>query len=688
MTRHIRIGVDTGGTFTDVVAVDESSGMLATTKTPSTPADPAEGFLAGIDKVLARLGLDGRAISAVSHGTTVATNKLLEGKVESLGFITTEGYEHMLEIARQSVPDGYGNSYFWVKPPRIVPADRVKTVRGRLAADGSEIRPFDDDDAVAAARWFRARQIDTIGVCFIHAYANPGHEERMLEILHREHPAATVSVSSQVLREYREYERSVTTLVDAAVKPNIRRYVTRIAKRLDDYAHHHVPFYVMKSNGGVLSAQEVVDQPITTVLSGPAAGALGAAVVAERAGFDRVVTLDGGGTSTDVTVVVDGAPALTTEGTVGAYPSKIPMIDVVTVGAGGGSIAWTGPEGTLKVGPQSAGAEPGPLCYGAGGTEPTITDAHLVLRRIPPHLLGGEIPLDADAARAGMADLACRLGLDVEQCAVGILEISAWNQANALRKVTVKRGLDVRDFTLVSFGGSGSLLACRLVDLLGLRSALVPTNPGNLSAYGLLTVDVRNDYVRTAVTRHSMVDHGVLAQHFESLRALADTALAREGFEPHARQFVRTADLRYYGQAYEVRVDLPDGPVTPESTAAAAEAFHDAHDRLYGYHFRGDPRQEVEWVNVRVTGVGPITKPTPSSAHSGVGAQAAQRGTREVFFDDWVLAAVYDRDRLGAGDVVVGPAILEEFGSTVPVHPAFIATVDRFGNVLLAREAR
>ncbi len=686
MTRRIRIGVDTGGTFTDVVAVDEVSGALATTKTPSTPSDPAEGFLAGIDKVLAGLGLDGQEISAVSHGTTVATNKLLEGKVENLGFITTEGYEHMLEIARQSVPDSYGNSYFWVKPPRIVPADRVKTVRGRLAADGGEIRPFDDDDAVAAAQWFRDRQIDTIGVCFIHAYANPAHEERMLEILHREHPAATVSISSQVLREYREYERSVTTLVDAAVKPSIRRYVERIAKRLDEYARHEVPFYVMKSNGGVLSAHEVVDQPITTVLSGPAAGALGAAVVAERAGFDRVVTLDGGGTSTDVTVVVDGAPALTTEGSVGAYPSKIPMIDVVTVGAGGGSIAWTGPEGTLKVGPQSAGAEPGPLCYRMGGTEPTITDAHLVLRRIPPHLLGGEIPLDTEAARAGIADLAGRLDLDLEHCAVGILEISAWNQANALRQVTVKRGLDVRDFTLVCFGGSGSLLACRLVDVLGLRSALVPTNPGNLSAYGLLTVDVRNDYVRTAVTRHSMIDHDLLAQHFDGLQAQANAALAREGFEPQARQFVRTADLRYYGQAYEVRVDLPNGPVSPESTAATEAAFHTAHDRLYGYHFRGDPRQEVEWVNVRVTGVGPITKPAPPPVRSGVGAEAVHQRGRDVFFDEWVRAAVYDRDRLGAGDVVVGPAIVEEFGSTIPVHPGFTATVDRFGNVLLARE--
>ncbi|MGH8775636.1 MAG: hydantoinase/oxoprolinase family protein [Jiangellaceae bacterium] len=686
MTRRIRIGVDTGGTFTDVVAVDEQTGELATTKTPSTPADPAEGFLTGVDKVLRALGLTGGAVSAASHGTTVATNMLLEGRVENLGFVTTEGYEHMLEIARQSVPDGYGNSYFWVKPPRIVPADRVRTVRGRLAVDGSEIRPFDEAGATAAARWFRDRGIDTIGVCFIHAYANPEHEERMRDVLARAHPAATVSISSQVLREYREYERSVTTLVDAAVKPAIRRYVARIADRLDAYAGARVPFYVMKSNGGVLSAEEVVEQPISTVLSGPAAGALGAAVVAQRAGFGQVVTLDGGGTSTDVSVVVDGVPALTTEGSVGAYPSKIPMIDVVTVGAGGGSIAWTGQEGTLKVGPRSAGAEPGPLSYAKGGTEPTVTDAHLVLGRIPPHLLGGEIPLDAAAARNGLSKLADVLGLSLEQCAAGVLEISAWNQANALRQITVKRGLDVRDFTLVTFGGSGALLACRLVDVLGLRGALVPLNPGNLSAYGLMTVDVRNDYVRTAVSRHADLDLVVLSDLYDGLRDEADAALRREGFGAEQRRFVRSADVRYFGQAYEVRVDVPLGAPTAALADRVADAFHQAHRRLYGYDFRGDPRQEVEWVNVRVTGIGPIRKPSISEIPEGTGADAARTGARRVYFDGWVDAGIHGRAQLGGGDVVTGPAVLEEFGSTIPVHPGFSATVDGLGNVLLERE--
>ncbi|MCU1658351.1 MAG: apc3, partial [Pseudonocardiales bacterium] len=486
VTGHIRIGIDTGGTFTDVVAFDERTGRLTTTKTPSTPTDPAAGFIAGIHKMLDLLGAEGDDIAAVSHGTTVATNLLLEGKVGELGFITTEGYEFILEIARQSVPDGYGNSYFWVKPPRIVPAHLVKTVGGRLDHTGIELRAFDEQRAVETARWFRDRGIDTLGVCFLHAYANPDHEERMRDVLAREHPKAVVSISSQVLREYREYERSMTTLVDAAVKPKVAQYVRAISDRLIAVASHPLPFYVMKSNGGVLSADEVVHQPITTVLSGPAAGALGAALIATTAGFDKVLTCDGGGTSTDVSVVLDGEPTLTTEGTVGAYPSKIPMIDVVTVGAGGGSIAWISPEGALKVGPQSAGADPGPLCYGAGGTDVTITDAHLVLGRIPPHLLGGEVPLDVGAARGGLVAFASKLGLSVEACATGVLEISAWNQANALRQITVKRGLDVRDFTLTTFGGSGSLLLCRLVDILGLRGVLVPPNPGNVSAFGLL----------------------------------------------------------------------------------------------------------------------------------------------------------------------------------------------------------
>ena len=474
----------------------------------------------------------------------------------------------------------------------------------------------------------------------------------------------------------------------------------------------------MKSNGGVLSADEVIHQPITTVLSGPAAGALGAALIAAEAGVARVLTCDGGGTSTDVAVVTDGEPALTTEGRVGDYPALIPMVDVVTVGAGGGSIAWISPEGALKVGPRSAGADPGPLCYGRGGTNVTVTDAHLVLGRIPPHLLGGEVPLDEAAARAGLTDLAGRLGLSVQDCATGILDVSAWNQANAVRQITVKRGLDVRDFTLVTFGGSGSLLLCQLIDILGVPEVLVPVNPGNVSAFGLLTVDVRIDYVQTAVRRHDSLDLAAVRRLYCDLADQAAEGLARQGFTPDQGRLVRTADLRYYGQAFEVRVPVPD-LADPAFDAAVADAFHDAHHALYGYDFRGDSRQQVEWVNLRVTGVGPIRRPDLPELPSGDGDPArARTGTRPVCFsravrsadsgpqtalsspqnvlpvianpviansEGFIPADIFWRPNLAAGDILTGPAVIEEYGATIPLHQGFTAKVDPHGNLRITR---
>ncbi|MFF3443046.1 hydantoinase/oxoprolinase family protein [Streptosporangium sp. NPDC002721] len=706
--RSVRIGVDTGGTFTDVVAVDEQTGEITTTKTPSTPANPADGFMEGVRKVLRKaagaedvteasdtgdVGLE--AVSAVVHGTTVATNQLLEDRIADLGFVTTEGFEFILEIARQSVPDGYGNSYFWVKPPRIVPVHRVRTVGGRLDHTGAEVRPFDEEQAVATARWFRDRGVTAIGVCFLHSYANPSHELRMREVLEREHPDAVVSISCDVLREYREYERSVTTLVDAAVKPTMRRYIANLAERLEAASRVQdaepsgragqgsgMPFSVMKSNGGVLSAAEVVHQPITTVLSGPAAGALGAALIAATAGHPSVITLDGGGTSTDVAVVVDGEPSLTTEGSIGRYPCKIPMIDIVTVGAGGGSVAWISPEGTPKVGPRSAGADPGPLCYGRGGTEVTVTDAHVFLGRVPPHLLGGEIPLDADAAREGIEALAGKIGLSPERTAAGILEISAFNQSNAIRQITVKRGLDVRDFPMVAFGGSGPLLVCRLIDILGLPSVIVPPDPGNVSAFGLLTVDVKNDYVRTFVTRDLSLE--TAGEIFGDLEGQAASALDREGFAAGAHVYARSADLRYYGQAYEVRVPAPSGPLDEAWRAEVLDRFHTEHRKLYGYGYRDDPRHGVEWVNLRVSGIGPITRPAIARRPHG-DPRPEPVASREVFYDEWGAVPIHRRPDLTAGAEITGPAVIEEYGSTLPLHPGFTATMDEFGNLEVRR---
>ena len=640
------------------------------------------------------LDATGDDITAVCHGTTVATNKLLEGKVERLGFVTTEGYEFMLEIARQAVPDGYGNSYFWVKPPRIVAADHVRTVRGRMDFEGNELRPFDEADAVAAARWFRDRGITTIGVCFLHSYANDEHELAMREVLRREHPDAVVSISTEVLREYREYERSMTTLVDAAVKPNVSRYVSNIHARLDGFTGGRpIPFYVMKSNGGVLSADEVVHQPITTVLSGPAAGALGAALIARRAGFDKVLTCDGGGTSTDVSVVLDGEPTLTTEGTVGGLPQQDPD-DRRRHGGRGWRLDRLGhPRGHPEGGAAVRRGRPGPALLRQGRHR-----AHD--HRRPPRARP-DPPAPArrrDPARRGRSTRRHpppRRPAEAGRVAVrdGILEISAWNQANALRQVSVKRGLDVRDFMLTTFGGSGSLLACRLVDILDLAGVVVPQNPGNVSAFGLLTVDVKNDYVQTHVARHATLDHDAVETVFDALTARATTALDTEGFPRAQHDYVRTVDLRYFGQAYEVRVPAGSGPVDAGSAAGVAERFHDEHRQLYGYDFRDDPRQQVEWVNLRVTGVGPITRPElreiPSRATSD-GAPSV-RSRREVCFDadaGDVRTDVYWRPDLRAGDTFSGPAVVEEFGSTVPVHPGFAVRVDGFGNLVVTKEAQ
>jgi N-methylhydantoinase A len=687
---HIRLSLDTGGTFTDVVAFDERSGAVHTTKTPSTPSDPAVGFMAGIRKLATQAGFLMHDVSAVSHGTTVATNALLseEGSFPGLGLIVTRGFKYLLEIARQSVPQGYGNSYFWVKPERIVAVHNVEEVTERLDFSGEVLTRFDSGDAERAARRFREQGIDCIGVCFLHAYANGAHEREMLRIIEHVHPRANVSLSSEVLPEYREYERAVTTLVDAFLKPRVAGYVEQIQQRLEAEVGPRTPFYIMKSNGGVISAREVSQQPITTLLSGPAAGALGAALLAQTAGFPRALTFDGGGTSTDVAVVDGGLPHVTTEGRVGSFPVKVPMIDIATVGAGGGSIAWCAQDERLKVGPRSAGAEPGPMCYGRGGDQPTVTDATLCLGRIPPHLLGGEVPLESGLANEGLARLAAALQMDVPRTAAGILEIAAWSQANAVRQVTVRRGLDVRDYVLVAFGGSGPLQAGRLLDLLRLPAALIPPAPGNVSALGLLTVDLRNDYVVTAVQRDDRLDLERVNALFEALEARARDALQREGFAKKQMLLARSADLRYFGQASEVRVDVPGGALDRSHADTAVARFHERHELTYGYSYRASvPSQVVEWVNLRVTGIGPIERPPLRAAPRPFTTTVSRActGSRTVFFDAPMETPIFCRASMQPGDHIAGPAIVEEYGSTTVVPPGLQARVDAYGNLLLRR---
>ena len=682
LAARFRIGIDTGGTFTDIVSVDTLSGNTHVTKVASTPANPAIGLVRGVNEILAAAGATADDVAGLAHGTTVATNALLQGEINSLGLIVNSGFKHILEIARQSVPEGYGNSYFWVKPDRIVPLQFVREVTGRLDFRGHELRPLDEATVREAARYFRAQGIRAIGICLLHSYANDAHERRAAEIVAQEYPDATLSLSCVVLPEYREYERAVTTLVDAFVKPHMERYLKRVHQELG-VGLQDKPFLVMQSSGGVASAEQVVRKPITTALSGPAAGVLGSAVVAEIAGFPDLVTLDAGGTSTDLCLIEGGKPQVTNGGSVGPFPVRIPMIDIETIGTGGGSIAWISRESHLKIGPRSAGAEPGPMCYPNGGNEPTITDANLVLGRIPPSLIGGGIALNVDRARGGIGALAARLpgNMSVEQLASGIIEIANWNQANAIRQMTIQRGIDPREFALLSFGGAGPAQSAGVMDLLGMKACIVPLNPGNLSAFGLLAVDWRTDHMVTKVMHEETIDLVDVAARYGALEREATTTLQRDGIDASRIRLVREADIRYAGQSMEVRVTAPGGAVDELFLSGLIGAFNAAHLKTFGYNYAG--RQKIELVNLCVSGFGVIERPGMPKLARRTG-NATPKSNRAVYFGtQFQDTPVYDRASLPSGGRIDGPAIVEEFGSTTVVFPGQYVEVDPHGILVI-----
>jgi N-methylhydantoinase A len=677
----LRIGIDTGGTFTDIVCVDDKSGAMRVTKVSSTPSNPAVALVRGVHAILGQWGAGIDELAVLAHGTTVATNALLQGEIAGLGLIVTEGFRHILEIARQAVPEGYGNSYFWVKPERIVPLRYVREAGGRLNFLGEELRPLDEDGVRAAARFFRDAGIKTIGICLLHSYANASHERRAADIVRAEYPGCTLSLSCDVLPEYREYERAVTTLVDAFIKPHMSRYLDRIRDELGPELNKK-PFLVMQSSGGVASPDQVMRKPITTALSGPAAGALGSAVIAEVAGFPDLVTLDGGGTSTDLCLIEAAQPKITNGGRVGPFPVRIPMLDVRTIGTGGGSIAWISREGKLRVGPKSAGAVPGPMCYPNGGNEPTLTDANLVLGRLPPALIGGGIALDIERSRDGLKALAARLPgkLSPEQLAAGIVEIANWDDANAIRQLTVQRGIDPAGFALLAFGGSGPAQAPAVMDLMGMKTCIVPPNPGNLSAFGLLAVDWRTDRIVTKVMHQDAIDLAAIATIYASLEKEAAAALEKDGIPVSRIALLREADVRYTGQSMEVRVPAPSGAIDAQFITSLIAAFNAAHLKTFGYNYAG--AQKIELVNFSVSGFGKIDRPSiPKIQTSGTPKQAK----RPVYFDGGYRdTAILERPTLPAGFTFDGPAIVEEFGSTTVILPGQHLTVDPHG-ILIVR---
>lgn len=674
-----RFAIDSGGTFTDLVAIGPDGRELAL-KVPSVPAEPVMGPMNAIEAALRELG-DVR-VDDVAHGTTVGLNALLQRRFPPVALIVTRGFRNVLEIARHTVPGQWGAIYSWVKPPRVVPLEWVIEVDERIDADGSVLEPLDEASVAAAVRRIAAGGIETAAICLLHAYRNPAHEQAVAKALRERLPSLPLSLSSEIMPEFREYERMVTTATNAVLTPLVGRYLGSFGARARARLGDRTRVFVMSSAGGVVAVDEASRQPLRTALSGPAGGVLGMSRLALEAGHRRALTFDMGGTSTDVAAVEDGDPPLTTEAMVDTYPLRAPTIDLVTIGAGGGSIIALGLGDRLSVGPTSAGAVPGPACYDRGGVLPTVTDANLVLGRLPDALLGGSMPLDKDKARAALAPLAARLGLSVEALAATAVEIVDNNMAGAVRQVSIRRGIDPRDYTLVAFGGAGPPHAARLAELVGIRRVLVPPHPGMGSCNGMLIADAMLDEVRTCVLTGDALDAEALR---DLQRDIAASLATRARDLPDGERRLRfRIDLRYVGMGSEIRVGLEPQDLEHDDLATLLDRFHAEHRRLFGYDYRG--RHPVQSLalrgELRVARLGALP---PARIPVAAGAVLPQRMRSAVLDADGSQRdlPVFARETLPAGWQSDGPLFIDQYDSTTLVRAGQRVHVDPLGNLLI-----
>ncbi len=691
-----RLGIDIGGTFTDATLLDEESGELRIGKVPSTPEDPSIGFIEATDHILKEGDVGAGDVTYIVHGTTVATNAIIEGTVARTGFVTTDGYRDMLEIARQIRPSLYDLQF--QKPKPLVPRYLCFGAPERLDAQGQVLTPIDEEAARQIARRLKQEQVESIAVCLLHAYINPAHEQQLAAIIRGIFPEAFLSLSSEVAPEFREFYRASTTVINACIRPVVARYLERIQDRLQRQGLD-AELLLMQSGGGVFTFAEARRKPVFMVESGPAAGVISAAHLGETLGHADIISFDMGGTTAKVGLIQDGSPTVTKEYEVGAaaraglgsqrgagYPIRTPVIDLVEIGAGGGSIAWVDSGDILRVGPQSAGADPGPVCYGQGGTEPTITDANLVLGRLQPDLfLGGRMQLNVDAARQAIEEKCAQpLAMDVVEAAHGIVEIANAAMVNALRLVSVQRGYDPREFVLVAFGGAGPVHANRLAAETEMPTLIVPMSPGTFSSLGLLVTDLKHDFSTTWIQRLDDLDAAALENAYAGLEEQGSAALKREGVATRDREFARQLDVRFVGQSYELSIPAPNRQLSPSDVDELLDHFFKEHDRAYGF---SAPDEPVELVNLRLTAIGKITKPKPREMGSvGGDLDDAQKGMRSVYFaetDGYIDCPVYDRYQLQRGQLLVGPAIVVELDSTAVIHPGYEARVDRFGNLVV-----
>jgi N-methylhydantoinase A len=695
-----RVGIDIGGTFTDAALVDGRTGQARVVKVLTTPEDPARGFMAALERGLGECGAGGPDVAAVVHATTVATNAIIEGKTARVGMLVTRGFRDILEIGRQIRSRLY--DVHLQKPAPLVPRRWSLEIPERLDADGAVLEPLDEGAVREAVRRLRAEKVEAVVICFLHSYLNPAHERAAAAIVRAEMPQTWLSVSSEVCPEFREYLRGSTAAVNAAVMPIVSRYVDALESRLAALGAT-APFYVMQSSGGVMTSASAKERPVYMVESGPAAGVIAAGAVAAPYRYANVLSFDMGGTTAKVGLIQDGRLRLSTEMEVGAqavtplgegrgggYPVRTPVIDLVEVGAGGGSEAWIDAGGALRVGPRSAGARPGPACYGKGGTTPTITDANLTLGRLDPgFFLGGEMALDVDAARRAIAaKVATPLGLDPLAAASGIVEIANAHMIGAMRLVSVQRGYDPRDFVLVAFGGAGPLHANALARELGIPTVLVPPSPGIASAIGMLATDVRHEFVATRRVRLDGLTPEALEALFADFAREGQARLERDGVPPSERRTLRSADLRYHGQSFELPVTVPPGPLAAADVERLRAEFHAQHERAYGY---AAPEDAVELVNVRLAAIGVTPKPRRAPLpEGGPSAAPALKGHRDVWFAEvggFRPTQVLDRGKLLRGNVIEGPAIVEEPDASTLVHPGWSAVVDEHGNLVLRATA-
>jgi N-methylhydantoinase A len=679
-----RLGIDVGGTFTDFLLFDESSGAIHLLKTPSTPQDQSLGILTGIQRLIEQSGIAAADIKTVLHGTTVSTNIVLEEKGARVGLLVTENFEQVLHLARSQTPGPLAGWMIMIKPDPLADLELTRGVAERVTARGEVLKPLDEGLARQQIRELLDAGAESLTVSLLHAYANPAHERRLRQLVQEADKTIPVSLSSDILPEFREYERTLVTVMNAYVSPKMRLYLTNFEQKLRSIQFTpHVN--IVRSDGGLMSVARAAESPVHTMLSGPAGGVSGAAFVATLAGHPNALGFDMGGTSTDVSLIQNGTPGISRQTQLGYYPIKVPSVEVHSVGAGGGSIAHVPMTGALRVGPQSAGAQPGPACYGNGGGQPTVTDANVVLGRLPPRLLGGDMPLDTKAAEEAVARIGRTLGLDVYQAAQGILDIVNENMFGALRLVTVQKGLDPRDFALVAFGGAGPLHGNAIALLAGCYPVIVPPTPGVLSALGFLYSDVKNEFAQTFIRTLDDIQPGQVQAILAGLGQDAKGWLREEGIADGAQELRYEVDVRYFRQGYEFALAIDPSALSGGGMADIARRFGEIHERLYGFRLGS----AVEIVNLRAVGVGRVVKVAfPKFEPQGSDASAAILEPARVYFSgNFLTASVYDRAKLHAGNRIPGPAIVTQKDSTTVIHPGHVGAVDAHLNILISPEA-